>query len=134
MAPVLEVVFTSAATPQKCVLIVLAATMLLTPVLFLAGRFYQFSWRPIVAELRIAEPLLGLLMGGMNSFHMGRTVQRLPYDVTFKQVAPGILEVSTLIVMGALVGLVAQGTLMLADALAYRQKALKGRGGLHRRD
>ncbi|WP_454762007.1 hypothetical protein [Caulobacter segnis] len=106
----LQTVFASAATPQKCVFIMLTAALLLAPALAVLAR------RRALAELRLAGPLLGLLMGGMNSFHMARTIQRLPQDLSLKQVAPGVLEVSTLIVMGVLVGLVAQALLIVLDA------------------
>lgn len=114
MVSVLETVFASAATPQKCVFVILAATLVLAPVLALSRREL---WRRVLADLRFAGPLLGLLMGGMNSFHMGRTILKLPYDLTAKQIAPGILEVSALVVMGALVGILAQG-LLVATARA----------------
>ena len=129
MIPVLQSVFASAATPQKCVFTVLAAALLLIPVLA------ALTQRRALAELRLAGPLLGLLMGSMNSFHMARTIQRLPQDLTLKQIAPGILEVSTLIVMGVLVGLLAQALLIVLDAtkkapdfsgasrLGFRQKS-----------
>lgn len=110
MIPVLQSVFASAATPQKCVFIVLAAALLLAPALAVLGQ------RRGLTELRLAGPLLGLLMGGMNSFHMARTILKLPQDLTAKQIAPGILEVSTLVVMGVLVGFLAQALLIALDA------------------
>ena len=58
----------------------------------------------------------------MNSFHMARTIQKLPFDVTAKQLTPGILEVSTLIALGALVGLVATAMLVLVDATVRKRK------------
>jgi hypothetical protein len=119
---VLETVFANAATPQKCVFVVLAAAMLLAPVLAFLALAKRNVWRGLLADLRIAGPLLGLLMGGMNSFHMARTILKLPSDLTAKQIAPGILEVSSLIVMGALVGLVALVLLMAVDAMPARRR------------
>lgn len=101
-------VFEHAAAPQKVVLILLCAALpsvLIAAVL--GARSPRNIWRRVVADLRIAGPALGLFAGGLNSFHMGRTIQKLPFDPTLKQIAPGIFEVSTLVSLGALVGLVA---------------------------
>ncbi|MDG2523706.1 hypothetical protein P7B02_19430 [Caulobacter segnis] len=68
-----------------------------------AGR----PWRSLIANLRIAGPVVGLLIGGLNSFHMADTIQRLPFDPTLKQIAPGIFEVSTIVSLGAMIGLAA---------------------------
>ncbi|WP_299008859.1 hypothetical protein [uncultured Caulobacter sp.] len=101
-------VFEHAAAPQKVVLILLCAAL---PGVLIAAVLGAGSprnmWRRIVAELRISGPALGVFVGGLNSFHMGRTIQKLAFDPTLKQVAPGILEVSALVSLGALVGLVA---------------------------
>lgn len=115
MVPVLEAVFASAATPQKALLIILAAALPLTPLLALMAGSGHGPWRRMLAELRLLGPLLGIMMGGMNSFHMARTILKLPSDLTARQIAPGILEVSTFVVMGALVGLIAQACLLLVD-------------------
>jgi hypothetical protein len=101
-------VFETAAVPQKVVLLLLCAALpgaLIAAVL--GARSPRNIWRRVVAELRIAGPALGVFVGGLNSFHMGRTIQKLPFDPTFKQLAPGIFEVSALVSLGALVGLVA---------------------------
>lgn len=101
-------VFENAAVPQKVVLIGLCAALPGTLIAATLGmRTPRNVWRGIVAELRIAGPALGLFVGGLNSFHMGRTLQKLPFDSTLKQLAPGIFEVSALVGLGALVGLVA---------------------------
>jgi hypothetical protein len=107
---VLVSVFANAAMPQKVVLLALIAAALL--VLWAAAQVLRSPgrsdrWRRLIGDLRIAGPVLGLLVGAMNGFHMGRTIQRLPFDATAKQLAPGILEISTLTGLGALVGLVA---------------------------
>jgi hypothetical protein len=57
----------------------------------------------------VAGPALGLLVGAMNAFHMAQSIQRAPFDPTAKQLAPGMLEVSALVGLGALVGLAAAG-------------------------
>ena len=101
-------VFENAAVPQKVVLILLCAALpgaLIAAAL--GARNPRNMWRRIVAELRIAGPALGVFVGGLNSFHMGHTLQKLPFDPTLKQLAPGIFEVSALVSLGALVGLAA---------------------------
>jgi hypothetical protein len=120
LVSVLGTVFANAATPQKCVFIILAAAIVLAPVVALMARSGRGPGRRILVELRTAGPFLGLLMGGMNSFHMARTILKLPYVLTAKQIAPGILEVSTLVVMGVLVGLIAQGLLVAIHVMPAR--------------
>ncbi len=117
-------VFADAAAPQKVVFVALILAVLLTPALALLARFNAGPWRRLLSDLRIAGPTLGLLVGAMNSFHMARTIQKLPFDVTAKQLTPGVLEVSTLIALGGWVGLVAVTALAIADARAPRQKTL----------
>lgn len=101
-------VFSNAAAPQKIVLILLSAALPGAWVAAaLAARTPGDGWRRVVAEMRIIGPALGMFVGGLNSFHMGRTIQKLPFEPTLKQVTPGIFEVSTFVSLGALVGLVA---------------------------
>lgn len=110
-------VFDNAAVPQKIVLILLGAALPGTLVAAVLGaRPHGNVWRRIVAELRIIGPALGAFVGGLNSFHMGQTIQRLPFDPTLKQVAPGLFEVSTLVSLGALVGLFAVAAHMAISA------------------
>jgi nucleoside recognition membrane protein YjiH len=107
---VLISVFANAATPQKVVLLALMAAVVLILVgAALAPRLGTRGevWRRLIAALRVGGPALGLLVGAMDSFHMARTIQRIPVEATAKQLAPGILEVSALIGLGALVGLMA---------------------------
>ena len=106
----LATVFANAAIPQKLVILGLLSAIPLTLVAALLGSGSGrncAAWRRVVAELRFAGPALGLLVGALNSFHMGQTIQRLHFDVTAKQLAPGILEVSTVIGLGALIGILA---------------------------
>jgi hypothetical protein len=102
-------VFVNAAVPQKIVIVLLVAAIPLT--LFAALMALREGttgrWRQVVSDLRFAGPVLGLLVGAPNSFHMAQTIQRLPFNATAKQLAPGILEISALVGLGALVGLVA---------------------------
>jgi hypothetical protein len=106
-------VFANAALPQKIVLVLLAAAV---PAVLVAAalelrRPGAGPWRGLIGCVRLVAPLLGLLVGAMTSCHIGRTIQRLPFDVTAKQLAPGVLEVSALIGFGALAGLVAAATI-----------------------
>lgn len=102
--------FADAALPQKVVLVALVGAIPLT----IVAAAFSFrtgagdgGWRRVIANLRFGGPGLGLLAAAMNSFHMAQTIQRLPFDATAKQLAPGILEVSLLAGLGALVGVVA---------------------------
>ncbi|WP_421739276.1 hypothetical protein [Caulobacter sp.] len=107
---VLRTVFENAAAPQRAVLIVL--TMSLPAIVAAAVMASRAGGQTgpcgrLICDLRILGPALGLLVGAMNSFHMARTIQSLPFHPTARQLAPGILEVSTLIGLGAGVGLLA---------------------------
>lgn len=124
MAHALWSVFEAAAVPQKAVLFLLSAALpgvLIAAVL--GARSPRSIWRRVIAELRIAGPALGLFVGGLNSFHMGRTIQKLPFDPTLKQIAPGIFEVSTLVSLGALVGLVAVAAHIAISARTREEQA-----------
>lgn len=108
-------VFANAAIPQKIVLILLAAAV---PAILVAAalelrRPNSGPWRGLIGASRTVGPLLGLFVGTLTSFHMGRTIQRVSFDPTAKQLAPGILEVSALVGLGALVGLLACAVLCL---------------------
>jgi hypothetical protein len=119
-------IFANAAAPQKVVLIILVGAI---PVIFLAAALalrapsLDSPWRRLISTLRTAGPALGLLVGAMNSFHMAQTIQRLPFDATAKQLAPGILEISTLIGLGATVGLIAGASHIALSWAAARKPA-----------
>jgi hypothetical protein len=116
-------VFGNAAVPQKVVLVALVAALPMTLAatgLALRADRRSGPWLRLVSDLRVAGPALGLLVGAMNSFHMARTIQRLPFDATAKQLAPGILEVSTFLGLGATVGLVAIGAHLALGLAAAR--------------
>lgn len=108
-------VFANAAVPQKIVIVILAAALpgILAAVALDLRSPRAGPWRGLIGAARTVGPLLGLFVGALNAFHMGRTIQRIPFDATAKQLAPGILEVSTLIGLGALVGLLACAALCL---------------------
>jgi hypothetical protein len=126
-ASALASVMTHAALPQKIALSALTAGLLFivaVTVFGLAGRHTSRLWCRLVRDLRVAGPALGLLVGAMNSFHMAQTIQRVPFDPTAKQLAPGILEVSTFVGLGALVGLAAIASgLAMAWAEARQRSA-----------
>jgi peptidoglycan/LPS O-acetylase OafA/YrhL len=110
LSPALEGVFANAAIPQRIVLSVLVAAiplMLVAAMLVVKGGPGAAFSRRFIADLRLAGLALGLLVGGLSSFHMGETILRLPFDPSLKQLAPGIFEVSTLVSLGALVSLLA---------------------------
>lgn len=109
-------IYAGAAPPQKVVLVFLCAAACLAVGLAILAKFRTGPWATTLSGLRAGAPTLGLLVGAMNSFHMARTVQKLPFDVTAKQLAPGVLEVATLVGLGAVVGLVAQAALMSISA------------------
>ena len=115
-------IFANAATPQKIALVGLVLAFLFVPALAFLARYNTAPWRRLLSDLRIAAPTFGLLVGAMNSFHMARTIQKLPIEVTAKQLVPGMLEVSTFIALGGLVGLVASGALAIADAQKLQQQ------------
>ena len=131
----LGLVFASAAIPQKIVLAVLVGALpmiLVAATLAVRNKAHAPGWRSMVSGLRFAGPALGLLVGAMNSFHMGQTILRLPFNPTARQLAPGMLEVATLIGLGALVGLVALAahlTLDWADAPGCSQPSGQPPGG-----
>jgi hypothetical protein len=109
-SPALAGVFANAAFPQKVVLVALVGALpliLIMVVVALRGGAGATVARRTVSDMRVAAPTLGLLTGGLNSFHMGETIVRIPFDATLKQLAPGIFEVSALVSLGALVGVVA---------------------------
>ena len=119
-------VFANAAVPQKIVLIILAAAI---PITLVAAalelrRPNSGPWRSLIGVVRSVGPMLGLFVGALNAFHMGRTIQRVPFEVTAKQLAPGILEVSALIGLGALAGLAACATFCL---LGFATSAAPGK-------
>ena len=110
LSPALAGVFANAALPQKLVLIALLAAVPLTVILALLalrGGAAEAASRRVVENMRLAAPAAALLTAGLSSFHMGETIMRLPFDATLKQLAPGIFEVSALVSLGALVGLLA---------------------------
>jgi hypothetical protein len=120
-------VFANAAIPQKVVLATLAAAIPITLVatcLAMADRTHGRVWRRLIAELRLVGPALGLLVGTMNSFHMAQTIKLASFDPSAKQLAPGIVEVSSLMGLGALVGLVAVAAGLIVSWAGARERTL----------
>ena len=119
-------IFSNAAVPQKVVLIaLLSAVPVVCFCLLLALRDISRSgpWKRVISIVLIGGPMVGLLVGAMNSFHMAQTIQRLPFDVTAKQLAPGIMEVSTFVGLGAFVGLVAGAAHLTLKRIEERRRA-----------
>lgn len=100
----LLMVFQRAALPQKLVFLVLIAWSL-AALLSLARR--DAPPPRAIGALRVAGPALGLLVGAMNAFHMMDTALRLPVSPSVKALAPGVMEISALVGLGAGAGLVA---------------------------
>lgn len=108
-------VFVNAAVPQRILIIaLLAAVPAILVALALSWRRPKGPWRRIITDIGVSAAGLGVLIGATESFHMARTILRLPFDETLKQLAPGILEVSTLVGLGISVGLLA----FVADRLS----------------
>lgn len=100
-------VFANAALPQKLVFLVLIASIL-AAVILAAGRGpTERSRSRFISELRIAGPVLGLLVAALNGFHMAQTSLRLPHAPTAKDLAPALMEIAALAALGALAGAVA---------------------------
>ena len=124
----LTAIFADAAVPQKVVFLILIAAFSMTLVGIILGlrrRTLHTAWRRGMVELRCVGPLLGLLTAGLNGLHMAHTIQRLP--TTLKDLAPGMLEVSALLSLGALVGLGAAVACLFLDA---SHRATRSRQGL----
>ena len=100
-------VFQSAALPQKLVFVLLLASVLAALVAaFMDFRAPRKNGR-LLSKLVLAAPLVGLLAGAMNAFHMMETTLRLPTSPSAKDLAPGVMEIAALVGIGALAGLVA---------------------------
>jgi len=114
MAELLDV-FSHAALPQKIVLALLVASALWA---MIAGalelRGSQAGRRGLLLKTGLAAPAAGLLVGAMNAFHMMDTTLRLPGSPSAKDLAPGVMEVATLVGLGALAGLLAIGFVALS--------------------
>jgi hypothetical protein len=81
MFQALALVLGNAAPPQKIALILLFGAIpftLLAAALAFRKDVQGSKWRRVVEDLRFVGPALGLLLGALNSFHMGQTIQRLP--------------------------------------------------------
>lgn len=123
--PELAIVFRDAALPQKMVFVLLlvsiAATVILAATEYRGGTKSGLQWR-LISYLPIAGPALALLVAAMNAFHMMQTTLRLPASPTTKDLAPGLMEIATLVGLGALCGLVA---LVLDAGLNLRRNAAR---------
>ena len=112
-------VFADAAPPQKVAFIILTTALLAS----FAGIILGLRRHPVnralwrgMTNLRCAGPLLGLLTGALDGYQMAHTIQRLPSAPSLKDLAPGILEVSALLSLGAFTGLCAGAACLLLTA------------------
>lgn len=112
-------VFQNAALPQKLVFVLLLASVLAALVAaFMDFRAPRKNGR-LMSKLVLAAPLLGLLVGSMNAFHMMDTTLCLPNSPSAKDLAPGVMEIAALVGIGALAGLVA----IASNGLRVRTRA-----------
>ena len=109
MLAVLAGVFADSAPPQKVLFLAFlllavfsALVVALRPLQKLAGL------GPLIDALSLACPMLGVLCAALNGLHMMRTTLRLPFEVTGKMLAPGLMEMAALIAAGAFAGLLAK--------------------------
>ena len=125
MLAVLIGVFANSAPPQK----VLFTALLLLSVFFalvMALRPLQkvTGLGPLIDALSMVCPMLGVLCASLNGLHMMQTTVRLPFDVTGKMLAPGLMEMAALVAAGTIAGLlakIAQGSLASKSPGAGRQ-------------
>lgn len=101
-------VFENAAIPQKGLFLVFIALMILGVVTAVFNRVKPFTHlsAPMKA-LSLLCPLSGMLCAALNGFHMMQTTLRLPFEPSVQMLAPGFVEMSALVVAGALAGLAA---------------------------
>ena len=109
MFAVLAGVFANSAPPQKVLFLAFlllavfsALVVALRPLQKLAGL------GPLIDALSLACPMLGVLCAALNGLHMMRTTLRLPFEVTGKMLAPGLMEMAALIAASAFAGLLAK--------------------------
>ncbi len=100
--------FEGAALPQRSLFLVFIALMCLGVATAVLNRVKPFSRlsAPMKA-LSLLCPLAGVLCAALNGFHMMQTTLRLPFEPTVQMLAPGVMEMSALVVTGALAGLAA---------------------------
>ncbi len=101
-------VFAQAALPQQSLFLVFIVLMILCVATAVFNRVKPFSRlsAPMKA-LSLLCPLAGVLCAALNGFHMMQTTLRLPFEPTVQMLAPGVMEMSALVVIGALAGLTA---------------------------
>ena len=106
MSPSYWTVFENAALPQKSLFLVFIALMILGAGTAVFNRVKPFSHLsgPMKALSQLC-PLSGMLCAALNGFHMMQTTLRLPFEPTAQMLAPGFMEMSALVVTGALAGL-----------------------------
>jgi len=120
-------ILADAAVPQKLAFLAFAGAVIAAMTITLGQlRRSPARARPsaLLAELRLACPIVGLLCAALNALHMMQTTLSLPFAPTAKMLAPGLLEMAALVAAGALAGLIAVVLSWVLEAHAGRQ-ALK---------
>ena len=99
-------IFEKAAVPQKSLFLVFIALMILGAATVVFNRVKPLSHlsAPMKA-LSLLCPFSGVLCAALNGFHMMQTTLRLPVEPSVQMLAPGFMEMSALVVAGALAGL-----------------------------
>ena len=101
-------IFENAALPQRSLFLVFIALMLLGVATAVFNRVKPFSHLSVpMKALSLLAPFAGVLCAALNGFHMMQTTLRLPFDPTVQMLVPGVMEMSALVVAGALAGLAA---------------------------
>ncbi|WP_304219725.1 hypothetical protein [Phenylobacterium aquaticum] len=114
----LLMVFEHAALPQKVVFVFLLASLLLavlSAAAALGRRSNPNASLPFASKISYAALAVGLLVGALDAFHMMDTTLRLAVSPSAKDLAPGVMEIATLVGLGALSGLV--GALVQAGSI-----------------
>jgi hypothetical protein len=107
MVQELASVFANAALPQKLVFLLLIVSILAAVILAARRGAPESSRSRFISELRVAGPVLGLLVAALNALHMAQTTLRLPHSPTARELAPALMEIAALVGLGALAGAVA---------------------------
>lgn len=101
-------IFENAAMPQRIVFLTFIALTLLGAATVVFGGFKAAApFSGLMKALGFLCPCVGMLCAALNGFHMMQTTLRLPFEPTLQILAPGLAEMSALVVTGALAGLAA---------------------------
>jgi len=116
-------IFEQAATPQRILFLIFMALTLVGVATAVLGRMKAAApFSGLMKASSLLCPCLGMLCAALNGFHMMQTTLRLPYEPTLRMLAPGLAEMSALVVTGALAG--------LAATAAHGRLTARGREGV----